>query len=352
MKKIRIFLFLALLFTSLACLAVERAFSPEATRAPSPTTRPAAQPSRTPRPSPSPAPESACLNGDCITACLAHMDSILNQATSNTIRRKFNAEEKAITLATYSIDGDKITQPDFPSVPNRLKSLQKNTTGQQNVWNYFAAIIPPEQRRFLSHYIVYTDGKDEELAAVIQSEDDPYRWDLMVDLADASNPQDLTFTLVHEFGHLLTLNSTQIEPNLAVFKHPDDVEIYNKESAACSDYFTFEGCAKDNAYLNLFVYKFWNDIFDEWSKIDAETNDDQYYQQLDDFYNRYQDQFVTDYAVTSPEEDIAETFSYFILEPRPAGATIAERKILFFYDFPELIKLRQQIAEGLCSQTK
>ena len=67
-------------------------------------------------------------------------------------------------------------------------------------------------------------------------------------------------------------------------------------------------------------------------------------------YEKYKDQFVTDYAPTSPEEDIAESWSYFVLKPKPGSSTIANRKVLFFYEFPELVALRQQIAHNLCAQ--
>jgi hypothetical protein len=34
--------------------------------------------------------------------------------------------------------------------------------------------------------------------------------------------------------------------------------------------------------------------------------------------SKYKDQFVTDYAVTTPEEDIAESWTFFVLAP-PKG---------------------------------
>ncbi|NJN80268.1 MAG: hypothetical protein HC797_07255, partial [Anaerolineales bacterium] len=72
------------------------------------------------------------------------------------------------------------------------------------------------------------------------------------------------------------------------------------------------------------------------------------YEQLDDFYYKYEDQFLTDYAVTHPAEDIAESFSFFIFSSQPAGNTIAEEKILFFYQYPELVELRTKILNNLC----
>ena len=58
---------------------------------------------------------------------------------------------------------------------------------------------------------------------------------------------------------------------------------------------------------------------------------------------------MTDYAVTSPEKDIAELWMFFILDPKPAGEPIAEQKILFFYDWPELARLRDVIIGRVCT---
>ena len=48
------------------------------------------------------------------------------------------------------------------------------------------------------------------------------------------------------------------------------------------------------------------------------------------FYQKYKDQFVDDYAVTDPNEDIAETWAFFVLSPKPQGDTIADQKIVVF----------------------
>ena len=66
------------------------------------------------------------------------------------------------------------------------------------------------------------------------------------------------------------------------------------------------------------------------------------------FYRKYSDQFLTEYAATSPEEDIAESWAFFILSPKPEQNSIANEKILFFYEYSELVQLRQEILTRLC----
>jgi hypothetical protein len=91
------------------------------------------------------------------------------------------------------------------------------------------------------------------------------------------------------------------------------------------------------------------DKYEEWNAVDSINDDLLYYERLNKFYEKYQDQFVSDYAAANPGEDIAESWTYFILAPKPHGSTIAEQKILFFYEYPELVDLRQQILTNLCN---
>lgn len=357
MPKPRLLLVLAALaFATLACMAVERlvfGVSEAEDYSYAPPERSDPQP--VPAQSAESYADSDCPNGDCVIACMESLDSVLYPSLANALRGKFHtlSDSDETVLVTYTISGDELLYPEiYPNVPSRWRKLQEDTEAHANLWRYFTALIPASERTYLNEFIVYTDGKDEELAAVSQSVTDPARWDLWVDISDAKNPQDLTFTLIHEFGHLLTLNAAQIEPNLRVFENYDDPDIFYEESLSCPNYFAYEGCANADSYINLFIEEFWYDIFDEWEDIDLEEDEDRYYERLDEFYYNYEDQFVTDYAATSPEEDVAEAFSYFILAERPEGDSIAEEKVLFFYQFPELIQLRRQIAIGLCSQVR
>lgn len=69
---------------------------------------------------------------------------------------------------------------------------------------------------------------------------------------------------------------------------------------------------------------------------------------LDEFYANHREQFVSPYAATNPREDIAESWTEFILRPKPSGTSIADQKVLFFYEFPELVQAREEIIQGVC----
>lgn len=342
------FLLTVLIVISLACRAVERLLTDETpTPAPSPTT-PATRTPRLPVATPTATPKP-CPNGECIVACVNRLDAIVQPKGKKAPKHNFKDDER-YTLVTYQVSGDRILYPKLSKVPVSMKSYQEDRNAQEAVWNYFIAIIPLDQRRFVTHYDVFTDGEENVLASVAQSKYSASQWDLNVDILDTADPKDLTFTLVHEFGHLLTLNPDQVTPSQAIFDNPDSDSVYQKEQDACDTYFPGEGCSHKDAYINRFVNKFWKKIYDEWITIDNIEDQDVYEKRLERFYQKYKDQFVTDYAPTSPEEDIAESWSFFVLKPKPGKSTIANQKVLFFYEFPELVELREQIAHNLCDQ--
>jgi len=53
-------------------------------------------------------------------------------------------------------------------------------------------------------------------------------------------------------------------------------------------------------------------------------------------------------AATSPVEDIAEAWSFFIFSPKPGPDSIANEKVMLFYEFPELVQLREKILTNIC----
>jgi hypothetical protein len=331
MPRLKIFSALtALLLSSLACATVMEGFQP---REVSPVTI-------------EPLEEPGTPTAEAVT-CSALTDQIVRISTSASESESEDTPEES-TLVSYTVRDDEISDPLFEDVDSDLLDEQTDQEAQARIWEYYTQIIPAESRDTLVEYVVFTDGLDNTLAAVSQSYEDPTLWSLQVDIADTSDYYSLTFTLIHEHGHLLTLGPDQVPPSLAVFNNPEDADVYLEELAACANYFPGEGCANTDSYINTFHARFWPEIQEEWNEINLEEDDDLYYEKLDDFYYEHQDQFLTDYSPTSPAEDIAEAWAFFVLGPRPPGNTIAEQKILFFYGYPELVELRSAILNNVC----
>ena len=339
MHRIKIvFSTFALLFLILACNTVTDIFSPdEYDYEDEPEySEPAPTQSKI-----DPTPTTAAVGQTCTT--------LLSDIMTAALSAGGDADAQDLQyIVTYSVDGDQIFDPYYEDVSSDLQDEQDDNSSHEFVWDYFTTIIPLEQRTFVTEYSITTDGVDNTLAAVSQTYSDSSEWALEVDILDISDTYNLTFTLVHEFGHLLTLNAEQVPPSEKVFNNPDDIDIYESEKAACPEYFPGEGCSTSSSYINAFYDQFWSEIYDEWDEVNYAEDDDTYYEMLDDFYYKYEEQFVTDYAATTPEEDIAESWSFFILAEKPQPTSIANEKVLFFYQYPELVQLREAILSNLC----
>jgi len=345
-----------LLVVTLACNFVTELFvaEPEAYTLEEPApVEPPAETEIQPAPPPEPTTPLEHAPATETLSCPAVMDDILEAATEFYEDGSINeggTEPDQLYLTTYRVTGNQIGDPVYyDDVSADLTTYQEDQAGHQEIWDYFVTLIPIGERGSLAEYSIVTDGEGNILASVAQTLYDPALWELEVDIRDSDDRLNLTYTLIHEYAHLLTLGPEQVTPSQAVFDNPDDNDIFYDEVTACPNYFPGEGCSRSTSYINAFYNRFWADIFEEWLDINLIENDDAYYEALDKFYLTYEDRFLTDYAATNPEEDIAEAFTFFVLSPRPAGDSIADKKILFFYDYPELVDLRDEITNGICS---
>ena len=264
--------------------------------------------------------------------CLATMEGMLDFDDADYEEEDYEGSDlefdEEIILVTYQVDGDEIYDPVFASnIPDELLSYQEDTERHQELWEFASAIMPAEQRTMLGEFIIFSDGAYNVLGAVDDA-DTAGLWTLEIDIVDSDDLAGLSTTLIHEFGHMVTLNDEQV----------------GADSASCSTYASDDGCTAPDSYLNAFYDRFWSDIHDDWAEITNDGDEDL----IEDFYDEYPDQFVSDYAATSVKEDIAESWTYFIFAPQPAGDGIADEKVLFFYEYPELVQVRQQIINGLC----
>ena len=76
-----------------------------------------------------------------------------------------------------------------------------------------------------------------------------------------------------------------------------------------------------------------------WREIDTGTG-------VND-YEQHPDHYVSRYGANYFHEDIADTFAVFVLGAKPENNTVAEQKLLFFWDHAEMVTLRQEIRHNL-----
>lgn len=233
-------------------------------------------------------------------------------------------EENIDIHGVYDITDNKLIlsldKNDYPDNHISVEITDEMKKLHQKLWDRVSEIIPNSYKKYIGKFEIGTDGIDGILASVVEL-NDLSNWSLFVDIKDSLNDKneflkDFETTIIHEFGHILTLNNTQLTKR----------KINNT-------YETEEGSTRVNSYLNKFYDKFWKNI---------DANEDEY-----DRYDENNSSYVTEYAASNVEEDIAESFATFILGDKKRGRTIAEEKINFFYNFDELIKLRNTIRENL-----
>jgi hypothetical protein len=285
------------------------------------------------------------------TACTSPLRTILSVGRSDgsavSPSAIFGHDHEVDYLVVYDAHGNKLGKREDLLPSDTVDEKLNSRAAHEAIWHTFTSLIPAEGRSFVTEFALLSDGSDNILAGVSPTYYNPREWTLKVDIVDAANIYGLLYSLLHEYGHLLTLNASQVSPDNKVFYYPDDQAIYEQAANSCSQYFTGEGCSYSNSYMNEFFNRYWSSFYAEWQQ----TRDPQQ-TQLDlsyDFYWLHANQFLTSYAATNPEEDIAESWAFFILSPKPEPDSIASQKILFFYEYPELVSLRQEIRNRLCT---
>ncbi len=205
------------------------------------------------------------------------------------------------------------------------------------IWDMFIGIAGPEYaKKFIRYYVTFRDGESSTLGAVIPF-DRGALWMLAVNANNASlkNPKwrkDMSITLIHEFAHIVTLNKVQ-------FKH-------TKPTKSCQPVYKggLDGCPLKNSYYKKYLERFWNEgDFRHLEAVRTEKHDETRKRLLLAYYREHVDDYTTKYAARNPEEDIAESFTDFILRAKPTGTKEKDQKLLFFYEYPELVTMRERI---------
>lgn len=229
--------------------------------------------------------------------------------TKSYEERSILITQNRIYTAKYNIKNDKPYIIHGEDLNNNIK-----------IWEDIlkvSSILPT--KTFLSYFDTYTKDTEESIA-LVEDVDDNDNWRIGINIPKYNNlsNKNKTESLYHEMGHIITLNNNQVTP----------------DEKDCHNYSTIKGCALDKSYINLFVKNF-------WTKEDVIKSKNG---QVDTLYSK--NLFVTDYAAESPEEDIAESFSRFLIYSKPKDSKkVSDQKILFFYQFKELVNMKSKVVQ-------
>jgi hypothetical protein len=242
----------------------------------------------------------------------------------------------------------------YTVTPDQELTPEPDQTAKQ-LWQLFSKVAT---REFIASYIqsfeVFSDANNDTMASVWLSTT-PTKWHMNVNTAFMNDRKDLIHTMVHELGHVATLNVKEVDPGVA----------------SCPHYLLDEGCAKEGSLVNAFYQRYWakygalampSRVHAQESEEDEVPAEDEEMMEttsepLDDAaptaeggapYNP--SEFVSEYAATNPVEDLAETYAFFILRSKPTGSEIKDQKIQMLYTYPELVSVRNRIRGALASE--
>ncbi len=304
-------------------------------------------PSKTSSPFPAPKPIT-CTDDSCLEACLQRIEQLLPQTKYKPLTGAYAEGYADVSLVYYDVQEGQLGTPHILHVPDSFQVYQKDTDAQQALWEYASSIMTPEVSRWISQFETFiSTGASAFVRPSDPDRVDRSHWTLRMDVVYAQNPADVTHVLVHEAGHLVVENTEQIPASEYLYG-------WEQNPVLCKEFLSMSGCSKPDSYINQFYQIFWKDIYEEWeTEVDRRdyTTYEEYQRLLETFYNKHQESFLGPYQTSNIEEDMAESFALFVLNPPPTGDSLAEQKIRFFYDYPELVALRQKMIQGICSYT-
>lgn len=209
-------------------------------------------------------------------------------------------EEKTIA------ENDKSLQAEYKVSPGENITLESGKDNEKfrKIWSEIAELSPDSlSNTYIEKYQIF-DNKSDDTLAFVDDEDGNGKWRVAVNLAgyNTSTERENKSTFIHELAHIITLNKQQINDNESDF------------SEGCGTFKIEEGCVWPDTYLNVFGNQFW--------KVEGKQLESQEFEE---------DKFVTEYASTNAVEDLAESFAFYVLSPKPTGNTIRDQKILSWY---------------------
>lgn len=175
------------------------------------------------------------------------------------------------------------------------------------MWAIVDASWPADQRDRLAQLSVVREESRGLVGVVHPSATGG--WVLSLDIADIDDRPLIEETIVHELSHAITLDR--------------DVFTFG-EVDACSGVAISLGCAEADTILTRFAERFWPE----------------------DVASTLEDDFVNDYASTAAHEDLAETFTAWVLGWPIEDATV-KAKIEMLTSDSELAALADTLRERL-----
>lgn len=247
-------------------------------------------------------------------------------------------EVKGDTEIVYPIIKGKLGQPYFIGDNNRTNFTNLFNLREEHLktWKFYTSILPFDSYNGLWTELHFMEKGSGGSAGPLD-EKNPKHFSMVL---PSVKFHPAIYTLIHEFGHILTLNDKQLD--------------FNIKKANCNTFKIYNGCFKDGSYGADFYKNFYSGkpFETEYLAMRNNPNIDLYHTDnhpiLLAFYNKYKDDFYNDYCVVDLSEDLAESFERFISGPKPTDTSkIKNKKILHYYSNSTMNKLRTDILKNI-----
>lgn len=216
------------------------------------------------------------------------------------------------------LENDELSEIDFDITDKQLANLKE-------VYETFVKMVPRKWREDVTVVEVYENNFS---AAYVNAIGDKFEEQLLgINVDDVNESKfGIVSVLVHELGHIFSLNKAQyIDTDC-------EEEVYGNSLE----------CFIEDSYLNQFYKAFYLDIPQDWRNNDNKSEKD-----FNKFYELNQENYVDTYAVNNLYEDFAESFRLFVSDYFPEDENPYDNKILFFYQYPELVLLRTELIKNI-----
>lgn len=192
-------------------------------------------------------------------------------------------------------------------------------------------LFPSEFDLKIKELAIFSE-EDVEFDAFVETlppEHDSWLYGISEEMFEYTDSDANTELVIHELAHIVG--------------YEEITGLAKPASQTCNSYFKQYGCPSKNSYLAQFVSNFWSE--DELSRAKDFARSNNISTLAYEYYLTSETQYVSDYAVVSPEEDFAETFMFFVLGLEVRDGVVQD-KINFMNSFPELRSIQSDILEN------
>lgn len=229
----------------------------------------------------------------------------------------------------------------------------KNSTREEKILSLIAKVLMPRDIKRVNNYVTFTDGLGYKKGYALPEDvlNNNQKFTFAIDLDDAfdndnnyRNYKETLETIIGNYAYILALNESQVI--LTETPSPDMIYLFDN------------GVYQENSYLRLFKDRFYKSVKKVVTTTIIKNTDDNKVSSSEvtaDIADEEVPKAITTQVVTTKVDytgeeimnDFATNFVTFVIENKSSVEAQGNAKVLFFYEFEELVNIRQYIRNNL-----